>query len=191
MQNRAGVFAFAVLPLLAIPVSAQDRSAPLPASSRVELFVGLEQQAIFGATARPASLPTWESHIRFGADWNVTDRVALVLSAPSFGVASGPNSNSTIQYAFLAGPRFRFRPQQRVMPFVQVLFGVEHRNDFFGTKAQAAVGAGADIRLNDRFAWRVLQVEERSLFGGHLDELDGNHRLSLSTGLVIRFGARK
>lgn len=200
MQNRSAALVLAVLPFLAVPVSAQDRPGPLPATPKVEVFVGFEQQASLGDTGQHPSTPLWNGHIRFGVDWNVNDRVALVLSAPSLLVGSGMNSGTWVNYAFLAGPRLRFRRQQRVMPFVQALFGVEHGNAIPGsstlsavpfgsrerrTAFQSAVGAGIDISFGRRFAWRVLQIEER--FGA----LDGDHRVSLSSGIVIRFGARK
>ena len=183
MQNRAAALVLTVLPLLAAPVDAQDRPAPLPATPRIELFAGYEEHT------------TGNGHVRFGVDWNVNDRVALVFNAPAFGVASSPTTGTSVFYTFLAGPRLRFRQQQRVMPFVQALFGVARGSAIsstFGTRDrptafQAAFGAGVDLALSRRFAWRVLQVEERSRFGRQ----DGDHRLSLSSGIVVRFGARK
>ena len=49
-------------------------------------------------------------------------------------------------------------------------------------------GGGIDVPLNPRFAWRAIQVEDRSQFG---DLLNGGPQLAVTSGLVIRFGTRK
>ena len=107
-----------------------------------------------------------------------------------------PNSQA---YAFQAGPWFRFGGQQRVTPFVQILAGVQHGSvapangvapaspPDRGTAFLMSFGGGVDATLNPRFAWRAIQVEERSQFG----DLGGGHQLAVSSGLVIRFGTRK
>jgi hypothetical protein len=48
-------------------------------------------------------------------------------------------------------------------------------------------GEGIDVTLNPRFAWRAIQIEERSQFG----ELNGGNQPAVSSGLVLRFGTRK
>jgi hypothetical protein len=131
-------------------------------------------------------------------DVNVTDRVALVVM-PALGVGVSTTTGSWVDYAFQAGPRFRFGAQKRVTPFVQILAGVQHgtvapANGVVpasppdrGTAFLMSFGGGVDATLNPRFAWRAIQVEERSQFG----DLNGGHQLAVSSGLVIRFGKRK
>ena len=192
MHLRSIALALAVLPLLALPVRAQDGPAPQN-SSRTDLFIG------FGGQSRLGNGDAgWRSTIPLGVDVNVTDRVALVVM-PALGVGVSTSLGSWVDYAFQAGPRFRFGGQQRVTPFVQILAGVQHgtvvpANGVVpasppdrGTAFLMSFGGGVDVTLTPRFAWRAIQVEERSQFG----DLNGGHQLAVSSGLVIRFGRRK
>jgi hypothetical protein len=133
-------------------------------------------------------------------NWNFNQRVALVLNAPTFGIGHSAFDGTWVNYGFLVGPRFRFRAEQRVKPFVQLTAGVDHGQAFSEiaptspfearerrTAFQSAVGAGLDIAFGRKLAWRALQVEERSVF----DTAEDKHRLSLSSGLVFSFGGRK
>jgi hypothetical protein len=133
-------------------------------------------------------------------NWNVNQRVAFVLNAPTLGIGHSAFDGTWVNYGFLVGPRFRFRAQQRVKPFVQLTAGVDHGQAFSEiapaspfearerrTAFQSAVGAGLDIAFGRKLAWRALQVEERTVFGAAEDR----HRLSLSSGLVFSFGGRK
>jgi hypothetical protein len=191
MHLRSIALALAVLPLLALPVRAQDGPAPQN-SSRTDLFIG------FGGQSRLGNEDAgWRSAIPLSVDVNVTDRVALVVM-PALGVGVSTSTGSWVDYAFQAGPRFRFGGQQRVTSFVQILAGAQHGTiapngvvpaspPDRGTAFLMSFGGGIDVTLNPRFAWRAIQVEERSQFG----DLSGGHQLAVSSGLVIRFGARK
>lgn len=192
MQIRITALALAVLPLLAVPVGAQDRPASPQNTSRTALFVGYG-----GQTRLDDGNTGWRANVLFGVDVNVTDRVALVL-LPSFGVGTTTRTGTWVDYAFLAGPQLRFRARQRVTPFAQILAGVQHgpiRSDGVvpasppdrGNAFLMSFGAGVDITLSRWFAWRAIQIQERSQFG----ELNGGHELAVSSGLVIRFGTRK
>jgi len=138
--------------------------------------------------------------MRLGLDWNVNQRVALVLNAPTLGIGHSDFTGTWVNYGFLVGPRFRFLAQQRVRPFVQLTAGVDHGPAFSEfapaspfearerrTSFQAAVGGGLDIAFGRKVAWRALQIEERTVF----DAAEDRHRLSLSSGLVFSFGGRK
>ena len=193
MHLRSIALALAVLPLLAMPVRAQDGPAAPQSSSRTDLFIG------FGGQTRLGNGDAgWRSAYPLSVDVNVTDRVALVVM-PALGVGVSTTSGSWVDYAFQAGPRFRFGGQQRVTPFGQILAGVQHG---FVVPANGAVpasppdrgtaflmsfGGGVDVTLNRRFVWRAIQVEERSQFG----DLSGGHQFAVSSGLVIRFGTRQ
>jgi len=119
MHLRSIALALAVLPLLALPVRAQDGPAPQN-SSRTDLFIG------FGGQNRLGNEDAgWRSAIPLSVDVNVTDRVALVVM-PALGVGVSTSTGSWVDYAFQAGPRFRFGGQQRVTPFAQILAGVQH-----------------------------------------------------------------
>jgi hypothetical protein len=192
MHLRSIALALAVLPLLVMPARAQDGPATHQ-NSRTDLFIG------FGGQSRLGNGDAgWRSAVPLSVDVNVTDRVALVVM-PALGVGVSTTSGSWVDYAFQAGPRFRFGGQQRVTPFVQILAGVQHGTvappngvvaaspPDRGTAFLMSFGGGVDATLNSRFAWRAIQVEERSQFG----DLGGGHQLAVSSGLVIRFGTRK
>ena len=112
----------------------------------------------------------------------ITTMSARLRRANQPGSEIVPNSQA---YAFQAGPRFRFGGQQRVTPFVQILAGVQHGSvapangvapaspPDRGTAFLMSFGGGVDATLNPRFAWRAIQVEERSQFG----DLGGNDQL--------------
>jgi len=193
MHLRSIALALAVLPLLVMPVRAQDGPAAPQNSSRTDVFIG------FGGQSRLGNGDAgWRSATTLSVDVNVTDRVALVVM-PAIGVGVSTNAGSWVDYAFQAGPRFRFGGQRRVTPFVQILAGVQHgtvepANGVVlasppdrGTAFLMSFGGGVDMTLNHRFAWRAIQFEERSQFG----DLSGGHQLAVSSGLVIRFGTRK
>ena len=193
MQIRIAALALAFVPLVAMPVGAQDHPASPQNTSRTDLFLG------FGGESRLGDGDTgWRSAIRFSVEVNFTDRVALVV-VPAFGVGVSTSRGTWVDYAFQAGPRFRFGGQRRVTPFAQILAGVQHGTVATpngvapasppdrGTAFLMSFGGGVDVTLNPRFAWRAIQIEERSQFG----ELNGGHQLAVSSGLVIRFGSRK
>ena len=192
MHPRSIALALSVLPLLVMPVRAQDGPATPQNSSRTDVFIGLGGQRLGNGDAG------WRSAMPLSVDVNVTDRVALVVM-PALGVGVSTSTGSWVDYAFQAGPRFRFGGQQRVTSFVQILAGVQHgtvapANGVVpasppdrGTAFLMSFGGGVDVTLSPRFAWRAIQVEERSQFG----DLSGGHQLAVSSGLVIRFGTRK
>ena len=127
---------------------------------------------------------------------NLSDRVALVF-APSLGVGTSSMGGSFVDYAMVAGPRVRFGTRNKVVPFAQVLAGFGRATVRSGglpsslpvhaTTFLISFAGGADMALTPRLAWRVIQLEEWSQFGGPSD----NHHFAASTGLVIRFGRRK
>jgi hypothetical protein len=199
MQKHSMALAITVVSLLAGPARAQDAPAPSAPTPRVELFVGYEGQRPLGDTDRSGGL--WRGRgMRLAVDWNFNQRVALVLNAPTLGIGYSSFSGSWVNYGFLVGPRFRFRAQQRVKPFIQLTAGVDHGSAFSEiaptslfearerrTSFQSAAGAGLDISFGRKFAWRALQAEERSVSGA----VEDRHRLSLSSGIVFSFGGRK
>lgn len=98
--------------------------------------------------------------------------------------------------SILFGPRFSLRRNKKVVPFVQALIGAAHLKtetnefgplvSFSDTSLQTALGAGVDIRINDRFAFRAVQVDYlRTHFFG-----ESQHTGRIATGVVIRFGRK-
>lgn len=184
------VLAIAGLPLICAPVAAQDQPTASPAPSRTDVFIGVGGQRALGDEKSD-----WRNSSRIAIEMNLSDRIALVF-APSFGVGVSSNQ-SWVDYAFLAGPRVRFRAQKQMVPFAQILAGVGRgpvtSNGTLrsppdrGTAFLISFASGLDVVLTPRFAWRALQFEGRNQFG----DLRGNQYVAVSTGVVIRFGTRK
>jgi hypothetical protein len=183
--------ALAGLLLISAPANAQDPGGSSPNVSRADVFIGLEGRRDLGDGKQP-----WSSSSRIGIDLNLSDRVTLVF-APSLGVGTSTIGGSFVDYTMVAGPRIRFRAHKKVVPFAQVLAGAGRasvRSDGLPSSPRPhtttfliAFAGGADISLTPRFAWRVVQLEERNQIGGAID----SHHFAASTGLVIRFGKRK
>lgn len=119
MHRRIIALALSVLPLLAVPVVAQDGAVPLQDASRTDLFVGFGGQSHFGTVD-----DVWRSAINLTVDVNFTDRLTLVV-VPALGVGVSAATGTWVDYAFQAGPRFRFG-NQRVTPFAQMRACAQH-----------------------------------------------------------------
>ena len=197
MQKHSMALAMTVVSLLAVPAYAQDAPAPSAPTPRIELFVGYEGQRPLGDSDGTGD--SWRGRgALLALNWNVNQRIAFVFNAPTLGIGHSAFTGTWVNYGFLVGPRFRFRAQQRVKPFVQITAGVDHGAAFSEavptssferngrTSFQSAVGAGLDIALGHKLAWRALQVEERTVFGS----VEDRHRVSLSSGLVFSFGRK-
>ena len=96
-------------------------------------------------------------------------------------------------HSFLFGPKFSVR-RSRAVPFVHALFGVAHlktETDEFGpsltfkdTSFALALGGGMDVKVNNRVAVRVFQVDYvRTNFFG-----ETQNKGRISAGIVLRFG---
>jgi opacity protein-like surface antigen len=98
-------------------------------------------------------------------------------------------------HSFLFGPRFSLR-KSRAVPFVHALFGVANvktDTDEFGpplffsdTSFAMALGGGVDVRINDRLAIRVVQIDylRTNFFGGT------QNKGRIAAGVVLRFGKK-
>jgi hypothetical protein len=194
-----------VLSCLTTPLAAQElppaasslpAKEPLPSRAptpQVEVFFGYTAVNFLG---EPKPGPLFMQGLGRGwgiraFDWNLNDRVAFVVGNLSFG-----SSFIGTRYSFLVGPRARLRPQHRASPFAQLLVGTSREASIDGesgqfvnieTRFQAAISAGVDVRLSQRFAWRAVQLEARSVVG----DARPLHRLTASSGIVMRFGTKK
>ena len=98
-------------------------------------------------------------------------------------------------HSFLVGPRFSAR-QKRVVPFVHALFGVSKlktETDEFGplvsfsdTSFAMALGGGLDVKVNERLAIRIVQIDylRTSFFG------ETQNKGRIGAGIVLRFGKK-
>jgi opacity protein-like surface antigen len=102
-----------------------------------------------------------------------------------------PSGTSAHELNYLFGPRYYFRPQGRVFPFVQTLFGGEQFSagvSGVGSGSQNAfawtAGGGADVTLTRHVSLRAVQVEYlMTRFGGQ-----SQNSVRIQSGLVWRFG---
>jgi outer membrane immunogenic protein len=100
----------------------------------------------------------------------------------------------------LAGPRYRLVSSRgRLVPFAQILVGGAHASGGLyaasGSSSgsanafAASMGGGVDVALNPRLSLRLVQAEYLlTLLPNAVNSRQNN--FNLSTGIVIRFGAR-
>lgn len=98
-------------------------------------------------------------------------------------------------HSFLFGPRFSVR-RKRAVPFAHALFGVSKLKtetnefgpllSFRDTSFAMALGGGVDVKVNDRVAIRVVQIDylRTNFFGG------SQNKGRISAGIVLRFGKK-
>lgn len=177
----SAVSALAVLLALPAPTSAQTTKA------RPEVFVGYSYL--------PADLndfPRANSHgfqAAISAPLNPWLSIAFDVGAHySHADDLGPNfrgvtADSSV-YEFLGGPQFTLR--RKVSPFVHALAGRAKGHTSLGGFSDSgfalAVGGGADVDINSRYAVRV-QIDEIGAFTDILEE-----NLRAGAGLVVRLG---
>ena len=111
----------------------------------------------------------------------------------SIGTTGVPLTLSVIA----AGPRYRWHPQHRLVPYGETLFGVALGSDSLFPQAGGAtttahsfaldLNAGLDYKLSPRIALRPLNVGYlRTTLPNATNNLQNT--LQLSAGLVLRFG---
>lgn len=130
------------------------------------------------------------SYLRGDFDANFHGWNASVAGNPTrwFGVVadfSGHYFDEFKVHSFLFGPRFTYRGNDRVNPYVHTLFGaVRASNGSSETAFGWTVGAGLDIKVSKNVAVRVIEV---NYLLTRFDDLN-QHNGRLATGLVWRFG---
>lgn len=96
---------------------------------------------------------------------------------------------------YLFGPRFSYRSFHHFLPFAETLFGVAHAGASIagGTLGSQnafamAIGGGVDYRINNRLAFRPLQVDYLlTRFAEGAANNQNQNNLRASTGIVIHF----
>src|SRR5262245_28702011 len=114
----------------------------------------------------------------------LTGNISFNRKHRSADVSGGSNAEHTNVWYFMAGPSYVFPDQGRLVPFVRVLVGLAHTgyqaaiqrsvangnlsstfnigsNDF-----AMAFGAGLDVKVNERFKIRLVQVDYAPIFIG-------------------------
>jgi len=100
--------------------------------------------------------------------------------------------------SYLFGPRYSWRRYERVVPFLQTLFGGATADEevlgVFTSRSQNSfawtAGGGFDYIATPRIGWRILQAEYMmTRFGGPSLNRETQNNLRLLTGIVFRIGA--
>jgi len=149
-----------------------------------QIFAGFSTEATRAPNGGCSLYDGWNASIARKFFW----RVSLVADfGGHYGRENEVVDNSV--HTFLFGPRVTLH-NGRIVPFVQTLFGVSHlRADaggpVLGVNAfTLAAGGGVDLRINRRWAIRMLQIDyfHREFFG------EPPHAGRISGGLVYHFG---
>jgi opacity protein-like surface antigen len=114
----------------------------------------------------------------------LTGNISFNREKRSAEAASVSNSETTNVWHFLGGPSYVFPDQGRLVPLVRVLAGIARtgyeaaiersvangtlKSTFDGgtTDFAMAFGAGLEVRVNDRFKVRIIQVDYAPIFMG-------------------------
>jgi opacity protein-like surface antigen len=101
------------------------------------------------------------------------------------GDVSGHYVDNFNVHLFQAGPKFTYRGNERVNPYVQTLLGgARLSNGFSDTVFAWTTGGGIDIKVHKNVAIRVIDASYVLL----RNEGESAHNGRLSTGVVWRFG---
>lgn len=97
------------------------------------------------------------------------------------GEVSGHYEGGGSVHYILGGPKFTFRNESRVEPYAHVLVGTAlfDSSPYFAL----AAGGGVDVRVNDKFAVRAVQVD----YAPVINSGSVLHTVRVSSGVVFRF----
>ena len=142
--------------------------------------------------------------------YNVTSMFGLAADMGGckiFGNTLGAgNTVSGSQFTFLFGPRLTFRSSGKLQPFVEVNFGADHLSlscnnaEVCGSASRGftafalTAGGGFDVKLNRKFALRLIQAEYLyTRFGNDCPlavctQNNSQNSFRLKSGIVIGWG---
>jgi opacity protein-like surface antigen len=137
-------------------------------------------------------------------EYNLNKVVGVVadLGANHVGTVNGlPLNNTTFTYLF--GPRFNWR-MSRLTPYVQALVGGARFSNAYDPGSASpllgisrntfatAFGGGVDVRVNDHFAVKPIQLEYlmTQLPSTVANVNQAQNNLRYSAGVVFRFGSK-
>jgi len=116
--------------------------------------------------------------------FGLTGNVSYNRKGREADITNGSNEERTDVWYFLAGPSYTFPEQGLLVPFVRVMAGIAHTGyeaaiersaangnlkstfDIGTTDFAMAFGAGLDVKVNDRFRVRIIQVDYAPIFLG-------------------------
>jgi opacity protein-like surface antigen len=123
------------------------------------------------------------------ATGNVNHWLGVVGDFGYCKVTGLPSGTSAHEVNYLFGPRVTYRSYGSLTPFAHVLFGGEHFGVSGGGTANSfamSLGGGADYKLTEHVALRLIQVEYLyTHFGG-----TRQNNARIEAGIVYRWGGR-
>jgi outer membrane protein OmpA-like peptidoglycan-associated protein/opacity protein-like surface antigen len=217
MRLSTRIIAIAVFGALLIPALmvcaqvAQVSRGTYDGTPKVDLFVGYSYLRALPAPSDGNRLVrlnggstsiayNFTRHLGFVGDFAGFDDSQLLFQ----GTGTKPDSSGSV-YSYLFGPRYSFRNQTRLTPFVQALFGGIHASDV--TLSSGCLGAGCtplpaensfawtaggglDFNLRRHLAIRIIQAEYlMTRFDDYSTGASASQNdMRLSSGIVFRFG---
>ena len=97
------------------------------------------------------------------------------------GEVSGHYESGDALHYVVGGPRVTYRSASRVEPYAHVMAGAAVANS--NANFAMTVGGGVDVKVNDGFAIRAVQVDYAPIFVDNFTL----HNVKVSTGVVFRF----
>ena len=155
-----------------------------------------------GSTSLAYNFNRW---LGLAADFAGFDNTKLTLLTPTGSETLDANGSA---YTFMAGPRLSYRHFERFTPFAQALAGGVHASSVTvsgcgsdptctplgsDTAFAAMFGAGLDIKITRRIAWRAIEADYllthfRDPFSSTGQDRGWQNNVRLSSGIVLRFG---
>jgi hypothetical protein len=163
--------------LLSLPLAAQDYP-------KAEVFAGY-QFLHLGGSGTDVNANGWNASLT--GNFNSWFGVAADFS----GAYKTIDGVDTKVYSYAGGPVVSLNSRGKVNPFVHALFGGAHTSASVSGLGSASengfttmFGGGADVKVNQLFAVRVVQADwVYYRFNGDNE----SHNVRISTGLVLRF----
>jgi opacity protein-like surface antigen len=211
MKNLTLLIALLIILLTYASVLAQNEKKP-------EFFAGYSFESVnTGVSSSDFTATTTSLDSRFklnglnlSATGYLTKRLGLTADFSAHFNSRNDTFGSTAAqskfslYNITGGPQLRFPSSSKFTPYVHVLAGIARRNlteTFTDTTANFTdqnnsftmnLGGGVDYKLNDRFAWRIAQLDYNPIFlrGRTFDTVTFPNRtlngFRFSTGIVIK-----
>ncbi|MBI3405817.1 MAG: PKD domain-containing protein, partial [Acidobacteria bacterium] len=112
-------------------------------------------------------------------------------------IAPGVDQNGNA-FTYLFGPRYSWRKNEKVVPFLQTLFGgMRADQDVVGLGSNSqnsfawTAGGGFDWIATPRIGWRILQAEYMmSRFDGPTLSRETQNNIRIMSGIIFRLGAQ-
>ncbi len=198
----------AAAPAKPAPVPAKTTAAPAPAPlssgspgmdhPKADLFLGY-QFVRFNQDSPIGGVNVHGGDANVGINFRETGWGFVLDFAGGHGsreIAPGVKQGGTL-FSYLFGPRYSWRKYDRVVPFVQTLFGGAHADQGIPGVASGSsgsfawtAGGGFDWIATPRVGWRVLQAEYMmTRFDGPSLSRETQNNIRLMSGIVFRIGA--